>query len=182
MKTKIFFILVWSGLFFSCKEQIARKPIQQNSTTLSKAMAVSQEIFAQEQALIQDFIKKDSTNNYISSKKGFWYTYVEKKEEGVFPVKGDIVTFELSIFSLNGKELYSKEELGLKTYVIDKEHVMKGIQEGIKLMKEGETVRFLFSSFVAFKTKGDQENRIGINEPIETRIKLTNIKQSNNEH
>ena len=45
-------------------------------------------------------------------------------------------------------------------------------------MKEGEEILFVLPSFMAYRSTGDKNGRIGSNEPIVTKIKLTKIKQS----
>ena len=64
---------------------------------------------------------------------------------------------------------------------MDQEKLFSGLRQGLKLMKEGETVTFLFPSHKAFGYYGDKE-KIGTNMPIITKVTLYNIeKQTNNE-
>jgi FKBP-type peptidyl-prolyl cis-trans isomerase len=86
------------------------------------------------------------------------------------------VYYEQEIQSLDGTVLMSKEALGIQSYVVDKEHRMKGLQDGIKIMRLGEEMQFVFSSFVAYRSKGNLEFNISPNQPIVCRIKLISIK------
>ena len=84
------------------------------------------------------------------------------------------------ILQLNDSILYSKEELGTKSYLIDQEDLISGLQDGIKLMKEGETVSFLFPSYKAYGYSGF--DRVGSNEPLIYKVQLIKInKLSKNE-
>ncbi len=179
MKVKIVFVL-GAFLFFSCTSNEARRPVSKSKTSILEAsVTLNKKLTAVEERYIQAYILKDTLHTYKKSEEGFWYAYVkENKEETYFPKKGDVVFFEEEIRSLNGKILYSKEELGVKEYFVDKEHIIRGVKEGIKLMKEGEEVIFVFSSFVAYRMHGDKKNRIGINEPIVSQIKLININKN----
>ncbi|MFK5879978.1 MAG: hypothetical protein QM478_10840 [Flavobacteriaceae bacterium] len=50
------------------------------------------------------------------------------------------------------------------------------MQEGLKLMREGEEMQFLFPSFKAFGFTGDQE-KIGIKQPLVYSVKLISINK-----
>lgn len=91
------------------------------------------------------------------------------------PKLGDEVTFEYNITDLEGNVIYSKEELGIMKYRIDKEDFIFALQLGIKLMKVGETIIFVIPSYNAFGISGDGE-KIGINQSIKSTVTLLNIK------
>ena len=71
--------------------------------------------------------------------------------------------------------MYSKENLGIKKYIVDKEDFISGLQKGIKLMKIGETITFVIPSYSAFGITGDG-NKIGVNQSIKSTVTLINIK------
>ena len=60
-------------------------------------------------------------------------------------------------------------------YKVDKEDFIPALQDGIKLMKKGETIIFVIPSYRAFGVSGDG-NKIGINQPIKSTVKLIDIK------
>ena len=168
-------ILIFS---FSCSKIEPRRPINPKpSTTLySEAMQQNKILNKREDDKIAQLIKNDSLNVYLQSSNGFWYTYVTKKEENIrTPEKGDEVVFEYSISDLNDSIIYSKNELGIKSYKVDKEDFISGLQKGIKLMKKGETITFVIPSYSAFGVVGDN-NRIGVNQSIKSTVTLINIK------
>ena len=163
---------------FSCSKSIPRKPINPKpSTTLYKETikkAISLNKIEDDKIL--QLIKNDSTKVYVQSSQGFWYRYIHKIEENTStPEKGNEVIFEYEIRNLNDSILYSKEDLGIKSYVVDKEDFISGLQKGIKLMKIGETIIFVLPSYSAFGITGDG-NKIGINQSIISTVTLTNIK------
>jgi len=177
MKNNLFFILLVSFLV-SCSTSQPRRPIHlKPSTTIFQGnIKAIKKIFQLEEAKILKFIKKDSLNSYISSSKGFWYTYKNKVEAKLAtPKPGNIVELSYDIRDLNDSILYTKEALGLKNYKVDKEDFISGIQKGIKLMKVGETITFVIPSYNAFGISGDG-NKIGINKTIKSTVTLLNIK------
>ena len=74
----------------------------------------------------------------------------------------------------------TKEELKTQTYAMDQQELFTGLREGLKLMKAGETVTFLFPSQKAYGYYGD-ENKIGTNIPLICQVTVNSIikKQTN---
>ncbi|WP_298313008.1 gliding motility-associated peptidyl-prolyl isomerase GldI [uncultured Aquimarina sp.] len=183
MKHFLLFLSVFT-LFFSCKAPEARKPISISSGSfINESINRSKELTAREEARIQKIIKKDSLNNYISSDGGFWY-YYEKKDtiSSITPKFGDIVNFNYDVKNLNGNVIYNQKEIDTVTYSIDQEDLFFGLREGLKLMKEGEIVTFLFPSYQAYGYYGD-DHKIGTNIPLISRVTLNKItKQSTKEN
>ncbi|MBT8252598.1 MAG: gliding motility-associated peptidyl-prolyl isomerase GldI, partial [Bacteroidia bacterium] len=126
-------------------------------------------------------IKTQSDAVYIASENGFWYTYNQVAElDSIVPKFGDIVNYDYDIKDLSGELIYSKDDLGPQSYAMDQEELFSGLREGLKLMKVGETVTFLFPSQKAYGYYGD-EDRIGTNVPLMCRVTVNSItkKQSN---
>ena len=179
MKNSLFFIVI--VFFVGCSKIEPRRPVNPKpSTTLFKeTIDESKKLNKNEALKIAALIKNDSTNTYIQSSSGFWYTYIYKIEEDLpTPKVGDEVLIQYTISDLNDSIIYDKKELGLKTYKIDKEDFISGLQNGIKLMKTGETITFVLPFYNAFGIIGDGK-KIGINKSIKstvTLIKITNLK------
>ncbi len=165
-------------VFFSCSKPIPRKPVSYSSSTfLSESVKRNKQINTLQKEAIQKYISLDSSSNYYTSTNGFWYKYLKKVNDDIAkPKMGDRVEFEYSISDLNNKILYSMNDLGLSSYTIDKEDFEYGVQYGLKLMKEGEEMLFLFPSFSAFGYAGDQE-KIGVNQPLIYKVKLIKINK-----
>ena len=92
------------------------------------------------------------------------------------PEFGDIVNFDYYIQTLNDQTIYGEGEKPTKEYAIDQENLFSGLRDGLKLMKAGETVTFLFPSYKAFGYYGDKD-RIGTNIPIKTTVTLHSIRK-----
>ena len=176
MKYSFLFLLII--ICVSCSKIEPRKPINPKPSTrlYFEAMQQNKILNKMEDDKILQLIKKDSTKVYLQSSKGFWYTYINKIEEDLpKPKKGNEVVFEYNITDLNDSIIYSKQELGIKNYIIDQEDFISGLQKGIKLMKIGETITFVIPSYSAFGITGDN-NKIGINQSIKSTVTLINIK------
>ncbi|TSE08614.1 MULTISPECIES: gliding motility-associated peptidyl-prolyl isomerase GldI [Aquimarina] len=168
----------------SCKTPEARRPINiKSGSFIDESISRNKELAAKEEARIQKIINNDSAHNYLASQTGFWYFYTKKDTiSGTTPKFGDIVTFNYNVTDLNGNVIYTQQELDTITYRIDKEELFLGLREGLKLMKQGEMVTFLFPSYQAYGYYGD-DNKIGTNIPLITEVTLNTItKESTTEN
>lgn len=173
----ILFVLMVGFFVFSCKQkQEARRPISRASGTfMKKSIERNKKIVAGEEGQIDSLIKSNPKIKYLTSKKGYWYTYVvQNKIDTLVPKKGDIAFFNYEIRDLKGNIIYSELELRPQTYAVDKQNIMMGIRDGIKLMHKNEKVTFLFPSHVAYGYHGD-EKKIGPNQPLLCTINLHNF-------
>lgn len=176
MKTNFYFIIFL--LILGCSKPQPRRPINPKASTtiFQDNIETAKKMAKYEDEKILDFIRKDSLKVYQNSSNGFWYTYKNKNlTDTISPKTDDVVEIEYDIRDLNDSIIYSKEELGVKTYRVDKEDFISGIQKGIKLMKIGETITFVIPSYNAFGITGDG-NKIEMNKTIKSNVKLINIK------
>ena len=147
--SKIMLLLLVFMTFLSCKQQQqARMPISRSSGTFMKESAArNKKLIAGEEGKIDSIIKSNPKIQYIASKKGYWYHYQIKNEKDTLrPKKGDVAQFDYEIMDLKGNVVYSEVELRPQTYVVDKQNIMMGLRDGIKLMHKTEKVTFLFPS------------------------------------
>jgi len=173
-------LIILLSLFFlvsSCKQhQEARRPISQTSGTFMKKSAErNRKLIAGEEGQIDSIIKSNPKVKYIASTKGYWYTYlIQNKLDTLTPKKGDVAFFDYEIKDLKGNIIYSELELRPQTYLVDKQNIMTGLREGIKLMHKNEKVTFLFPSHIAFGYHGDNK-KIGTNQPLLCTVTLHNF-------
>ncbi|WP_438966767.1 gliding motility-associated peptidyl-prolyl isomerase GldI [Flavobacterium sp.] len=174
-------LLLFLIVLVSCsQQQQARKPISESSGTfIQESIERNKKLNKEEETRIAQFIKNDSLNKYLVSPKGYWYSYDTKVDEATkTPERGEIAYFDYEIRNLNKELIYSQKELKSKVYYVDKEDVLLGLRDGIKTMKKGEKVTFLFPSHKAYGYHGD-DNKIGTNEPLLCTVTLNDIKTDN---
>ena len=169
----------------SCKTPEARKPVSHSSGSYIDASIVrNKKLNKADEAAIKDLMAARPEHEYFSSDKGFWYYYnIKDTTAAETPNTGDLVTFDYEIKALDGNTIVSEAELGPQTYQIEQSNqdLISGLKDGLKLMKEGETVTFLLPSHKAFGYYGF-EDKIGSNLPIQTRVTLHTIKQNSSEN
>ncbi|KAA5825090.1 gliding motility-associated peptidyl-prolyl isomerase GldI [Algibacter amylolyticus] len=163
-------------LVFSCKTPEARRPISVTSGSfIDASVERNKKLNAKEKASIEKLMSLEQ-KDYIASESGFWYYYNNKVEVDSLktPGFGDVINYNYNIKALNGSVIYSTDELKTQTYAMDKEELFTGLREGLKLMKSGETVTFLFPSQKAYGYYGD-ENKIGRNTPLICEVTVNSI-------
>lgn len=170
-------LLILGILAASCSQQQARRPVSQSSGTFMKeSIARNKKLVANEETQIDSIIKSNPQIKYIASDKGYWYHYdMENTTDSIRPKRGDVAFFDYEIKDLQGNVIYTQAELKPQVYYVDKQNIMMGLRDGIKLMNEGEKVTFLFPSHMGFGYHGDN-NRIGTNQPLICTVTLNDIK------
>jgi gliding motility-associated peptidyl-prolyl isomerase len=161
-------VIVLVTIITSCQSnQEARKPISHASGTFMKqSVDRNKKLIAGEEAEIARVIRQNPKTKFIASTKGFWYSYsVYNHNDTLSPKKGDVALFDYEVQDLKGHSIYSKSELGPQTYFVDKQNIMSGLREGIKLMHRKEKINFLFTSHMGYGYHGDNK-KIGTNKPL----------------
>lgn len=179
MRNLIILIVCIIG-FVSCKSPEARRPVQRTSGTFIKeSIERNKKIIEEEEALIRQVMDGNPEIDYIASENGFWYYYnIKNTSEDRVPVHGDEVTFIYDIRTLDGKVILTAEDNKVQSYIIDQSNqdLISGLREGLKLMKEGEQITFLFPSYKAYGYYGIVD-KLGINIPVQSTVTLKSIEQ-----
>ena len=176
-KKLILLSILVTFLVTACKQtQEARKPLSQKSGSFMKKSAErNRKLIAGEEGQIDSLMKSNPKVKYFASTKGYWYTYVvHNLQDTLTPKKGDVAFFDYEVKDLKGNIIYSQLELRPQTYTVDKQNIMTGLREGIKLMHKKETVIFLFPSHIAYGYHGD-DKKIGPNQPLLCTVTLHNF-------
>jgi len=176
---RLLILTLASALLYGCKSPEARRPVTvKTGSFIDASVERNKRLNENERNIIQELIQKDKGAEYIASENGFWYRYNTKVEDdSITPEFGDIVNFKYDVSDLNGNTIYTKEELKTRDYAMDKEELFSGLREGLKLMKAGETVTFLFPSQKAYGYYGDT-NKIGTNVPLICNVTINSITQT----
>ena len=171
MKEALFYLITL--LFFSsCDPSQPRSPISNNSGTfIDASVKRNKQLNKFEYEKIKAFVEK-STKDILSSNYGFWYYYNKKQENNKnYPRFGDQIQYKYDVKTLKNELIYSEEELSIQNYFIDQQELFSGLRHGLKLMKEGEVVTFIFPSQIAYGYYGDN-NKIGRNQPLICKVTL----------
>ena len=133
---------------------------------------------AKEEQQMQAIMNKDTLHEYLHSAAGSWYKYdVAQADAEYTPKADDLVTLTYNMVGFNGDTLYTKEDIGVLTYKVDKQDLFPGLRNSVKLLKEGETATFLHPSSLAYGYHGDDE-KIGVNVPVMSTLSILRIEKN----
>lgn len=145
---------------------------------MEESVSLNKSLIEKEEAFFKAIMAKDSLTDYISSPSGFWYTYNIKSSKKVNPEFGDQLLYTYDVLDLENNLIYSSQEKGVQTYIVDKQEMVEGLRNGLKLMHEEDVVTFLFPSHKVYGYLGD-ENKIGINQSLIYKVQLIKINKKN---
>jgi gliding motility-associated peptidyl-prolyl isomerase len=179
MKSKFTFIsalLVLTIGMVGCKnKQEARKPVSYSTGNMQKSIDNNIKLVASEEDDIKELIKLDLGSKYYQSKVGYWYKYdLQNTKDTLRPKRGDVTFFDYEIQLLNGDVVYTQQELKSQRYFVDKQEIIMGLRDGIKLMRKGEKVKFIFPSRLGYGYHGD-DKKIETNTPLIVNVHLKEI-------
>ena len=162
-------------LTLSCYQENARYPIDHAKKSFFNNSAERNKLLlAREEIMIKKALEKENSLSFMLSEKGFFYAYMNKSYYNkLLPIKGDRVVFKYKIEDLEKKIIYGYKELGIVEYFIDEENLLPALREGIRLMKPGEKILFLFPSYLCYGYQGDGQ-KIGNNQPLRFTIERLN--------
>lgn len=177
---RTFVLLLVTFIISSCGEREARHPVTRNTGSyIKESIQRNKDLIAREEKEIAALIAQDTLKTYEASSLGFWYTYVQKNDTLTKPTPqvGDLVLFNYNLQTLDGQKLVTREELGNVVTQIDQsnQELITGIREGLKIMKQGETVTFLLPSHKAYGYYG-LDGKIPSNMPVRSTVTILEIK------
>jgi gliding motility-associated peptidyl-prolyl isomerase len=170
-------VVLLACFLWSCQQnQEARRPLSQASGSfMKKSIIRNKKLVASEEDRIQAVIKKNTGIEFLASKKGYWYHFSKRNMlDTLTPKKGDVAFYNYEVKDLKGNIIYTKEETQPQTYYVDKQNIMMGLRDGIKLMRKKETFVFLFPSHMGYGYHGD-DKKIGTNTPLLCTVTLQNF-------
>ena len=174
---RIFSLFILAALLLGCSQPEARKPVVRKTSSFMSESIERNKIFTKaENQLLQKQIEGDSLHSYLNSEQGFWYYYDTRDTlNAPMPETGDQIVFNYEVRDLGDNIIISEEELGPQSYLVDKEELISGLQDGLKLMHEGERVTFLFPSHKAYGYTGTE--RINPNQPLIYKVELIKVNK-----
>jgi gliding motility-associated peptidyl-prolyl isomerase len=180
MKKALLTLILVALAAAGCSKPQARRPLSHSEGTfMTESVERNKKLVKNEEQQIDSIIKSNPSVKYIASAKGYWYHYiVENTTDSLKPKRGDVAYFNYDVKDIKGNIIYSEDELQPQVYHVDKQNIMMGISDGIKLMNKGEKVMFIFPSHMGYGYHGDND-KIGINQPLICTVTLNDIKSEN---
>lgn len=138
--------------FSSCKNEGGKEtPI---NWTTEKSTEMNKQFSVEEELDINLFLSRKPEWKMTRTGSGLRY-FTYENGEGEPAQVDNIVDVEYSITLLDGTECYSTKKDEVEEFKVDKAQVESGIQEGIKLMREGDKAILVVPSHLAHGIVGD---------------------------
>ena len=127
-------------------------------------------------------MENDQIDAYINrrgwkvTKTGTGLRYFKYEEgKGDSAKVGQLATVDYVVTLINGDTVYSTQEGGPQSFVIEMDNVESGLHEGIQYMREGDKAILILPSYLAHGLLGDR-NKIPPRSTIFYNIELLNVK------
>jgi FKBP-type peptidyl-prolyl cis-trans isomerase len=122
----------------------------------------------------QAFVQRNKWNMQ-QTPSGLWYIIIHEGN-GKPARSGDMITLAYRLELLDGTLCYSSDSLGLKHFRIGQGGVESGLEEGVLLMKEGDSARLILPPHLAHGLTGDGK-RIPARSIIKYEIDIINLEE-----
>lgn len=172
MNKYIVFIISLCVFLFSCEEKVRTKVVDEVQSKDYTYIDKHKLLLAYQDSLINAYVNEQGWEMERTA-TGLYYSIEPMGMNNKFPI-GTFMELDYKIHRLNGELVYSSEETGLMQIVMNKDHSIKGLKEGIALMKEGKKARFILPSHLAYGISGDM-SEIKVNEVLMYDIEIRTI-------
>lgn len=154
MKKGLYYILC-GWLLLSCGKPAPQVPANKNNTGDPEVQALlnlNKNLALREDSILAEYVKTNRPD-YMKSELGFWYK-IEQTAHGPLLKEKELVSFRYEMSALDGTAL----DEGEKEIETGRKEVVPGLEEGLKLMRKGETATFIIPWYLAYGMRGDSNN------------------------
>jgi FKBP-type peptidyl-prolyl cis-trans isomerase FkpA len=146
----------------SCKSSPERNSqVNNNSAPLNTNSAQKEDLIRNHQNIMRD--ESEEIDNYVTrhqltvniTQTGLRYNIYYKGKGEKLASNDDYVTLNYKLSLLDGTQVYSSDSTGALKFQVGKSEIASGLQEGVKLMHEGDKAIFIVPSHLAYGLTGD---------------------------
>jgi FKBP-type peptidyl-prolyl cis-trans isomerase len=147
------FIIVF---YFHSGQEYPDKTTKKKGANYSKRLQnVNRFLVEKDKERIKSFIERRGWQMQ-TTKSGLWYQIVSD-EEGKRIQHGDKVKINYEVRLLDGTLCYTSDSTGAKEFIVGRKETMMGLQEGIKLLNEGDRARLIIPPHLGYGLIGDEK-------------------------
>ncbi len=151
----LYFLVFCTMVLYSCPSKKNKELSPDDIRRLQeKSIEVNREVVRVLQDTIAAFVNKQGWNMQKTG-SGLWY-YIHRSGNSDTIQKNDIVDYAYTVSLLNGTMCYSSDSLGLKRIKVGQGGVESGVEEALRFMCVGDSVRLLIPPHLAHGLIGDQ--------------------------
>ena len=148
-------VVVFLLVQFSCVNEEKKKLPFENKKEYESLMIRSHKAFLEKEKQKIDEYIEHSDLKFTKTGTGLRYCIYQKRN-GDSLNTGDIAVIKYTLRLLDGDTLYETNASEVQEFAVDFDEVERGVHEGIKLMKVGESAQFILPAHLAHGVTGDQ--------------------------
>ena len=140
-------------LFTGCRK--VEKPVTEEEyrRTREALVGANRLLVKKDNEKIRAFVRRNNWNMQ-QTPSGLWYMVI--REGNGRPARaGDMITLAYRLELLDGTICYTSDSLGLKHFRIGQGGVESGLEEGVLLLKKGDSARLILPPYLAHGLTGD---------------------------
>lgn len=153
----VLLVLLLNGTLFlipSCKSS-NEKTLQKDPKNMQEGLIRNQQQIIKDEALeIDEYISRRAYK-MTTSQTGLRYQIYFRGQGQQLAGNEDVVKINYIVSLLDGNRIYSSDSTGAMQFKVGKSDVAGGLQEGIKLMHEGDKAIFIVPAHLAYGLTGD---------------------------
>jgi FKBP-type peptidyl-prolyl cis-trans isomerase len=167
-------LLILLLLFTGCHKKDKQVTDEEYRRTREALVGANRLLVKRDNEIITAFVRRNSWN-MKQTPSGLWYMILH--EGGGSPARtGDMITLAYKLKLLDGTLCYTSDSLGPKHFRIGQGGVESGLEEGILLLKKGDSARLILPPHLAHGLTGDG-NRIPPRSVIVYEIDIMNLEE-----
>jgi FKBP-type peptidyl-prolyl cis-trans isomerase len=154
MKIKLFIIISILAALLSCRQRqgnfkVRSRPGNNEMADLNKFLV------QKDMERIKNYIERKSLK-MNESPTGLWYQIIKEGNGNTLTDNNKIVMdYECSL--LDGTKCYSSRDTGPKEIILGKTEIEQGLNEGLRLLKQGAEAIFIIPPYLAYGLIGDRK-------------------------
>jgi len=148
-------LMIWAVSYFYHSGKDYPVLVENKQTPDNQLDDVNKFLVEKDNERIQSFVERRGWQMKKTG-SGLWYQMILDKT-GKKINEGDKVKIDYEIRLLDGTLCYTSDSTGLKEFVVGRQETMMGLQEGIKLLTNGDKARFIIPPHLGYGLIGDEK-------------------------
>jgi len=145
-------IILFLFCLISCKST-NEKNIQQIRPGKNELADLNRYMVQKDRERILNYIERKNLE-MTESPTGLWYS-IKKEGTGKFLTENDHILMEYDCSLIDGTKCYSSKAMGPKEIIFGRSQLEPGLNEGLRMLKQGAEATFILQPFLAFGLVGD---------------------------
>lgn len=158
MRNKIgYIVLILLAVCIACKENTKKNVVIPKQEMKKSMETANRYLLNEEEAEIERYVQRHGLD-MVRTGTGLRYQVVRHGTGGAVN-KGDVVSLEYELRSLQGELLYSSEKDGEKRFKVGEGGVESGLEEAVTFLHYGDVAKLIIPYHLAYGLHGD-DNKI----------------------